>query len=242
MNIDALGVAFDTISAFEAEDDFHRVAHILKSYMDRYGLLHLLVTGLPENQNSRWHRSIILDGWPVEWFERYTAEGHFPNDPCVSHTRTASGPFRWSDLSGRELTADQSRVMSEATEFALNDGVCIPIHRPHHPPSVVSAAGSAVRLEALDLSMIEMVCIYAFRSLDAAMPASEAESVARISPREREVLSWIAAGKSAEDVACILGITRYTVERHLSNVRERLGAINTIHAVTQAIRRGDIHP
>lgn len=63
-----------------------------------------------------------------------------------------------------------------------------------------------------------------------------------ITHREAEILTWIAEGKSAEDVGCILGISRYTVERHLSNIREKLGVLNTTQAVVQAIRLGIIHP
>jgi DNA-binding NarL/FixJ family response regulator len=44
-----------------------------------------------------------------------------------------------------------------------------------------------------------------------------------LSPREREVLSLLAAGRPAERIAGVLGISTNTVRRHLANVTEKLG-------------------
>lgn len=242
MNIDTLGAAIDAIETIEAETDGDRIANRLAAYLRGYGLLHVLITGLPEEAGDAWHRSIIFDGWPIEWFDRYTSNRHFRHDPCIAETRMAAAPFLWADVVAGDLTAEQSRVMSEAADFALKDGVCVPIHIPYRPPWVVSAAGPEAHVNAANLRLIEMVSFHAFRSLMSTMGSAKQTDDAVPSFREREVLSWIAAGKSSEDVACILGISRHTVERHLSNVRAKFGAINTVHAVTRAIRRGDIRP
>lgn len=52
--------------------------------------------------------------------------------------------------------------------------------------------------------------------------------------RQREVLSWVAAGKTASEIAIILGLTRATVEKHMRLARESLGANSTAQAVLQA--------
>lgn len=62
-----------------------------------------------------------------------------------------------------------------------------------------------------------------------------------LTDREREILTWIAAGRGVEDVACILGISKFTVERNMSNVRE-VDAVNTVHATMEAVRRGEVRP
>jgi DNA-binding CsgD family transcriptional regulator len=56
-----------------------------------------------------------------------------------------------------------------------------------------------------------------------------------LTPREREVLSWVARGKSAWEVAQILHITGRTVEEHVHNVVRKLGASNRTQAVAIAL-------
>ncbi len=44
-----------------------------------------------------------------------------------------------------------------------------------------------------------------------------------VTPRESEVLLWVAQGKSNADIAGILGMAEKTVKKHLGNVFEKLG-------------------
>lgn len=52
--------------------------------------------------------------------------------------------------------------------------------------------------------------------------------------RQREVLEWVAEGKSVADIARILNLAQPTVEKHLKLARETLGVDTTAHAVTKA--------
>jgi DNA-binding CsgD family transcriptional regulator len=56
--------------------------------------------------------------------------------------------------------------------------------------------------------------------------------------REVECLRWVSLGKTAEETGTILGISRRTVEFHLGNATQKLGAVNKIHATTLALARG----
>lgn len=60
-------------------------------------------------------------------------------------------------------------------------------------------------------------------------PASRALTV-----RQREVLEWISEGKTALDIATILGVAPATVEKHLRLARAALGAGTTAQAVLRA--------
>ena len=52
-----------------------------------------------------------------------------------------------------------------------------------------------------------------------------------ISPREAEVLLWVAQGKSNPEIATILGAAENTIKVHLSHLFEKLGADNR-HALS----------
>jgi DNA-binding CsgD family transcriptional regulator len=61
---------------------------------------------------------------------------------------------------------------------------------------------------------------------------------ATLSPRELTCLTWIAQGKTAWEVAQILGITERTVTAHLTSAVTKLGAANRLQAAVIAVREG----
>ncbi len=78
------------------------------------------------------------------------------------------------------------------------------------------------------------VAIERTRELPADAPFDRA--AASLTPREREVLDWVAAGKTNRDVAAILGASARTVEKHLERIYEKLGVETRTAAVMRAIR------
>jgi DNA-binding NarL/FixJ family response regulator len=61
---------------------------------------------------------------------------------------------------------------------------------------------------------------------------------ANLSRREREVLTLVASGRTAHDVARSLGLAKRTVDEHLACAVRRLDAASQADAVAIAIRRG----
>lgn len=59
---------------------------------------------------------------------------------------------------------------------------------------------------------------------------------AALTPRETEVLSWVAKGKTNRDVADILGMSPRTVNKHLEHVFEKLGVETRAAAAALASR------
>ena len=60
------------------------------------------------------------------------------------------------------------------------------------------------------------------------------KGASRLTHRQREVLEWVAEGKTIADIAAILGISGVTVEKHLRLARETLDVATTAHAVIKA--------
>jgi DNA-binding response OmpR family regulator/DNA-binding CsgD family transcriptional regulator len=55
-----------------------------------------------------------------------------------------------------------------------------------------------------------------------------------ITPRQADVLYWIAQGKTNSEIAIILGTSPRTVEKHVEQLLERLGVENRVAAAAQA--------
>lgn len=59
-----------------------------------------------------------------------------------------------------------------------------------------------------------------------------------LSPRQYEVLQWVALGLTNARIAARLGITEETVKRHLREIRFKLKARDRAHAVNEGWRLG----
>lgn len=59
-----------------------------------------------------------------------------------------------------------------------------------------------------------------------------------ITPREREILALIAAGRANKEIAAALAISEDTVKRHVSHILEKLNVNDRAQATAEAIRRG----
>lgn len=64
--------------------------------------------------------------------------------------------------------------------------------------------------------------------------------IVSLTEREREVLGWIALGKTAQESATILGLSKRTIETHIYSAARKLDTVNSIQTVVEAIRRGQL--
>jgi len=69
-------------------------------------------------------------------------------------------------------------------------------------------------------------------------------SVARLSPREHDVVRLVADGRTNDEIGAQLGIGSKTVETHLARLFERLGVASRTELAMRAVREGwlDVPP
>src|SRR5258708_505088 len=67
-------------------------------------------------------------------------------------------------------------------------------------------------------------------------PAYDRPMASHLSPPQREILDLVAEGRTSKEIAVALGISESTVNWHLANAFERLGASSRAEAVALAIR------
>ena len=65
-----------------------------------------------------------------------------------------------------------------------------------------------------------------------------AGTLAALTNRELEVLRWVVAGKTNQEIGLALGISEKTVEKHLDAVFKKLGAASRVEAAVFAIKAG----
>lgn len=95
--------------------------------------------------------------------------------------------------------------------------------------------GRVLQARALgEVGLGETMWLLEVRAADEASPSRLAS--ASLTPRETEVLSWVAKGKTNRDIAEILGMSPRTVNKHLEHVFEKLGVETRAAAAALASR------
>ena len=122
-----------------------------------------------------------------------------------------------------------------AVGFLVKDG---------EPADMIDAVRRAARGEPLLApSVLARVVDRARRShiadrASAAQPDADAETLARLTPRERDVLTLIGAGLSNADIAARLHVGVTTVKTHIVALLDKLGVRNRVQAGVLAHRLG----
>ena len=83
--------------------------------------------------------------------------------------------------------------------------------------------GSQLQAQSLGQGGPGEIMILLRQTAPAADAAHKRLSGAALTPRETEVLSWLAKGKTNRDIADILGMSPRTVNKHLEHIFEKLG-------------------
>lgn len=205
--------------------------------LSQFGFTAFVMTRLPRPPQPI-HPHFLMNGWPEGWSARYAEAGHHRHDPLAHHCMTTSAAFAWGEIPAALMASAASRnIVQEARAFALNDGFCVPLHTALGIGGL-SLAGERLELPPGARHMIQLLAFHACLAVERLPGATEVEP--RLSPRERDVLSWVALGKTAPEIGYILGISEHTVGEHLRHVRRKLSTGNAAHSVAQALRLGEL--
>lgn len=178
----------------------------------------------------------LARSYPDEWIDHYVARNYTETDPVRHRCLTSSLPFLWWDLVDTKKR-EQSLIFHEAEDVGLKDGVAVPVHGPAGECVGVGFASSAGGAEVRALPQLHLMAVQ-FHTAYSALAEPRAPSSVRLTPREREILTWSAKGKSAWAVGQILHIAEHSVEWHLKNIYRKLGVDSRITAVVKALYLG----
>ncbi len=228
--------AFDFIDGLNALTTVEAVMqHASKAFTD-LGFGNFVVSGLP-NPRQRFKQVCLAHRWPLGWFELYEERNFVHYDPVASHCRATMDPFLWSEA---PLTVDDEpmalQVMNLAGDFGMKQGFCLPIHGVESLEACISLSTSETDLDPKIRPMLHLMGMYTFGKLRVLLDIERPRARVRLTPREREVLSWTAVGKSAWETGQILSITKRTVDMHVMAAATKLGARNKTQAVALAVQ------
>src|SRR5205823_454145 len=172
----------------------------------------------------------------AEWLKIYDDGRYAEIDPIARRLRHCVVPFEHGEVPyGSNPRAAELR--QRRRDFGFASGLSVPIFGPTGSTGYVSYAifkGLKPDLPAHKRTF-HLMTLYAADRICSLRSAGSAHKPI-VTNRQREVLTWVAAGKSAWEIGEILNISARTVEEHAQQVLQRLGAVNRTQAVAIAIR------
>ncbi len=197
------------------------------------------------SQNVLGKEAFVIrsDGFPREWACDYARRNLVTIDPVPQLARVLARPFWWTEIERlTELTPEQRRYLQEAEAAGLCQGLAIPVFGPDMRNACVGLGFDTREPGLQPQDVFELHCGAQIAHMRyCALTARQAERQVDLSPREREVLSWIARGKSNSVIAEILGISGHTVDTLIRRLFEKLKVNDRTTAAILAVGNGLVH-
>lgn len=191
-------------------------------------------------------RPLCLSNHPEGWGEHYEKENMVEDDYVVRHAVKTVVPFMWHQiLRHTRMTKKQRIVFGDAAAAGMRAGGTVPLHGPAKGTFTVSNDMTEAEFERLFLERRHEVQITATYAHEKILNMGLNKSVAgmlSLTPRETEILTWMAKGKSRWETGIILSVKEDTVRAHLESARAKLDATNTANAIAIAIANNLVIP
>ena len=229
----------DTQACRTEDELFAAFDHFVRKLGVEFWAYHILSEKL---QAVPFESGAIRQNFPASYVAHYNQNNLAAVDPIVVLCRREAKPFHWLDVETRmQLTPAQAEFIAGVRESVITDGLAIPLFGPMNSLAYFSLA--TTRSERLDLSEadlreLQFICLQTHNRYLDIIGDGTRELARKLSPRELEVLTFVASGLSNAQIAKRLGITDNTVDTLLRRIFAKLNVSNRITAVLKAIGSG----
>lgn len=226
--------------AVSADDLFS----VLMKAVGQYGFnnaLFALVTDhndIGKKANS-WIARSYSDSWKAHCSERWGKN----IDPVAANISKPDDAFRWDGLSDLlQMNKEEDVFIHQSGNRELCNSIAIPLRGSAKQLAVLGFATTERRnVSDCDLDMVSAYGNHFYAAYKRLYQGDGRKNIVLLTPKEREVLSWVAAGKTDAEIATILNLSRNTVDAHMRKVFKKLNANSRVLASVKAISMGLIH-
>lgn len=181
----------------------------------------------------------LVNNYPDPWRQKYTQAGYLSIDPTVRHGRSSMSPITWS---ARDQKGHRD-FWEDAAAHNIAHGWCQSSFTRTGIGGMLTLSRSSAPITVNELNQNESQLRWLVSVTHESMSQRQvdrlnAQNPVQLSARETEILRWTADGKSAQEIADILHVTKHTVEFHIKNVINKLQSVNKTSAVVKALVLG----
>lgn len=190
-------------------------------------------------------RPMRLHNYPSDWAEDYDRRGYGGIDPVHRASQMTNAGFRWSDIGEMiAINAQDRQVFDLGKSQGIWDGYTVPAHVPGeasgsvtfvNPPSRAMPDEIVMMAQSLGTAAFASARrIWTMRGILSRLPYLP------LTPRQREILYWIALGKTDKEIAIIMDMRDETVTKHATQACERCGVNKRSLLVSRALCDGTL--
>nr|WP_298895672.1 LuxR family transcriptional regulator [uncultured Altererythrobacter sp.] len=185
--------------------------------------------------------NVVCVGFPADLVRHFEVNQVIKIDPTIQQILSSGKAAWWDDT---PLPKKLSKTESDYLEYAASKvgfGIHLPAYGPNGRQGYVSIGFGANRpsFDRADMANIQLICQMAHQRYCQLLHEPLPKRV-RLSPREREILSWVAEGKSNGVIAEILNLTESTVITYLERAFRKLDVDNRVTAAMRASTQGQL--
>ncbi len=182
--------------------------------------------------------AVFLADYPADWSNYYLEEHYGKSNRVLQVSLKEHMPFNW-DSSGAifDVQADAGKSGADPAKPAgLFYGITVPVHVVGAFPGAVNVIGQNQEFSPAAEHSVHLMSVYLH---DAALRLAKKEKcemrpLVRLTPRERECLQWVAAGKTDWEISGIVSIAERTVHNHIESAKAKLEVKSRVQAVVKA--------
>jgi len=180
---------------------------------------------------------VVNFNYPVEWTEIYSSKQYDQVDPiAVEHFKDIKVQY-WADTYRKYPPPDN--FIKLAKSFKLEKGYTHGARNiKRTEASLFSIAGQAVEHDDRTEAVLKYIVPHLHQVLVRVSNTILPQKKVFLTPREKEVLTWLANGKSSWDISMILSVSESTINFHVNSIMQKLDAVSRTHAVAIAFELG----
>ena len=195
-------------------------------------------TPLFESQNSL-RTAVSADGFSPEWVALYEKSDFRKADPIPDRTMVHGTLLKWQDAMAMEPNSRANETYFAAMrEHGLIHGFGVPLFGPQGRNAYASFDfGKPIEEVPMeDVGIVRSVAQAAHQRVCILLEKTRERP--ELSEREREVLHWLARGKSIASIATILDISPDTAKTYCRRIHGKLKASDRVGATVKALKLG----
>lgn len=234
--------AIDFIDAASRAETLEDLELCLKRALEPLGIMNFGAFAMMSNGAGPRRPTTLFRQTSEEWSAYYWEHNCFNHDAAIHEALVRPRPFTFQQIESRELSTkarDLFDVMREA--MTIGDGYLLPVHDASHFSGLIGLYSVEQKLHPETMTALRMIGLYAMeraRHLKSEDLQREPVEPCPLTPRQREMLSFAALGKSDWDISQIVGIAASTVNEHIEKAKQAIRVKTRAQAIAIAVHHG----
>lgn len=218
------------------EEDFRKITNRLSNLISCN--FATCAFGKLDNSGNIESFNVMNVSYPSQWLNHYLFKKYYQIDPIIKGHITHFKLRFWVDT--YRIHNLPKELISLTEDFGLKMSYTHGMKNPKKGEgSFFSFSGDSIEHAPRTEAILEHLIPHLHQTLNRIIRGRYERSITPpLSQREIEVLNWIKQGKSTWDMSEILNISERTVKFHVSNIMQKLDAVNRPQAIAIAIEQG----